>query len=154
MGTREWLYRQMNSLVSLEIMIAVEALRTLITLERTIWGWRGKTVGWRVASIEVLGICHMTAVESRQKSRLHTPHHSHRTIRAVDVGHHGSVHRRKGVRRPGLAGRISEVRLACRTLGGHPSRVVHSKSSAPQGRSRVYGRKSSLVRAQMRWGAI
>lgn len=65
MGTREWLNRQMNSLVTLEIMVAVEALGTLITFERTIWGWRGKPMGWRVASIEVLGICHMTTIKSR-----------------------------------------------------------------------------------------
>lgn len=36
MRTWKWLHGQMNALMSLEIMIPIEALRTLVAFERTV----------------------------------------------------------------------------------------------------------------------
>lgn len=58
-------HRQMDSLVSLQVMIAIETLGTLIALERTIWDGRGKAMGLHVTSIKMMAVRYMPAVETR-----------------------------------------------------------------------------------------
>lgn len=63
---REWLHSQMNPLMTLEIVIAVEALRALVAFEWPIGRRYSHTmVGW-VSAIQVLCAGHMTAVEPGQ----------------------------------------------------------------------------------------
>lgn len=71
MGTRKRLDGQMNPLMTLEIMVAIEALRTLIALERSILGRAaqsrpGTWVMWRRGqgpSVHLLLASEVAAVE-------------------------------------------------------------------------------------------
>lgn len=94
----------MNPLVTLEIVVAIEALRTLVALEWPIGSWHSHTMVWWVGPIQMLCTGQMTAVKPWQKPCLHATHHGHRAIRAVHIRHDRSIHRREGVRRPWLAG--------------------------------------------------
>lgn len=59
-----------------EIMISVEALRTLIALERPVvgWTWLSMSLVRRMASIHMVHARNLSAVEARQNSRLHAAH--------------------------------------------------------------------------------
>lgn len=103
MGARERLYSQMNPFVALEIVISVETLRTLVACEGSVRGWGRDAMRW-VTAVQVLRVGDLTAVESRQQTRLHPTHHGHRGTRAVDVAHDGAIHSGEGIRRPWLAG--------------------------------------------------
>ena len=92
MCTREGLHSQMNPLMTLEVMVAIEALGALITFEWSIGGWTGKMVRCGVRAVEMLGVGDMSTIETRQDPRLHSSHHRHGTVRAVYVGHDRTGH--------------------------------------------------------------
>jgi hypothetical protein len=146
-GARERLHGQVNPLVALQVMIPVEALGALITLEWSIGSWTRHTmVGYRVSSVEMLGVGDVSTIETRQNARLHSAHHRHGTIRAVDVGHDGTRHCGERIRRPMLA-REAQRRLAARTLKRHARARVNSKTSVASNRigAGVDGRESGLM---------
>lgn len=102
------LHRKVNSLMSLQIVVAVKALRTLIALEGSISGsclhWL-----WRLTAIHRLRICCETAVVAWwNHPLLHATDHGYLSVGAVDVCHDGSWHRWQRV---GWVGRTDEVIL-------------------------------------------
>lgn len=144
---RERLHGQVNSLMTLQIMIPVEALGALITLERSVGGWTRHTmVGCWVRSIEMLRVGDVSTIESRQNARLHSSHHRHGTIRAVDIGHDRARHCGERIRRPRLA-REAQWRLAAGTLERHARSGVNSKAAVASDGigARVDGRISGLM---------
>jgi hypothetical protein len=90
MSTREWLHRQVNSLMALEIMIPVEALRALVTLERPIvMRWcRLRLV--RIVVVHVLHVGGMPAVEVHKTGR-ETSHEHWRLTWIRKVGKNGAM---------------------------------------------------------------
>jgi hypothetical protein len=50
-STRKGLHSQMDSLMSLKVMVAVEALRALVAFEWTIWGGRRHAMRWHMATV-------------------------------------------------------------------------------------------------------
>ena len=95
MAARKWFDRKMYPFMSLQVVIPIEALGALITLERTfivrcLWG----------ASIHLLHLRRMTAVEPgdhpRHAAGRHA-HHRHLAIRAVYIGHYRTAHGRERV---------------------------------------------------------
>ena len=74
----------MNALVSLQIVVTVEALRALITLERPIvlWIW----LGLRVVAVHVLHVSCMPTVVCWHHRRRHAPDQSKLTVGVSDVG--------------------------------------------------------------------
>ena len=104
MSARERLDGQVNPLMTLQVMVAVEALGALVAFERSVGGGPRKAgMGHWVRSIQMLRAGDMSTVETGKDARLHASHHRHGTIRAVDIGHDGPGHGGEGVRRPGLA---------------------------------------------------
>ena len=97
MSAREGLDGQMNPLMPLQIMIPVETLRALITLERSIRGRGSKAMRWWMATIEMLCVGNMATIKARQKPWRHAPHNGHRAVRAMNICHHGAVHRRQRI---------------------------------------------------------
>jgi hypothetical protein len=86
MVAREWLHSKVNPFVPLQIMVAVEALRTLITLKRTIM--RGLLLRgicpW--LAVHSLWICGITTVERHgQHIGLHVTQHRHLGARAMHI---------------------------------------------------------------------
>jgi len=77
----------MNALVTLQIMISVETLRALVTLEWTIV--LRLRLGRR-ASVHLQG-CSMAAVETMYESMGHGAYQHGLTVGIVDVGHDGPV---------------------------------------------------------------
>jgi len=147
MSAREGLDSQMNPLMTLQVMIAVEALGALVAFERSVCGGPGKAgVGHWVRSVQMLRAGDVSTVETGKDARLHASHHRHGTIRAVDVGHSGPGHGGKGVRRPGLA-REGQGGLSAGTLERHPRARVDSEAAMPAKRigSGVNGGKAGLV---------
>lgn len=133
--------------MTLQVMVTIEALGALVALERPIGCWARHTmVGRRMGPVEMLRVGNMPTIETRQDTRLHTSHHRHGTIRAVDIGHDGARHRGEGIRRPGLA-REGQRRLATGTLERHARAGVDSKASvAAKGIvACVDGRESGLM---------
>lgn len=94
---REGLDGQMNPLVALQIMVAIEALRTLITLEWSIVSWGLlRCVGPRLAIH--WWICLITAVVCHRKHCIvHVSHHRHLCTGTVDVRHDWSRHSGQGI---------------------------------------------------------
>ena len=70
--------------MSLKIVIAVEALRALITSERSIILWRGLL---RVA-VHLLHLRSVPAVESMYHSVWHWSHHGHVAVGIADIRQH------------------------------------------------------------------
>lgn len=91
-GARERLHRQMNSLVSLQIVISIEALRALVALKRSIGSLSGHSMRGLVGPIEMLSTGDMSTVESREETRLHATHHGHGTVRTMYIGHDRPIH--------------------------------------------------------------
>lgn len=135
----------MDSLVTLEIVIAIEALGTLIALEWPVGGRGRHAMVWWVSAIKVLCTGHVTAVEPRQKPWLHATHHRHRVIGAVNVRHDGTIHRRQGVRRPWLAGKCQR-RLSAGAMCMHPTCGMNAQSRRIHRRATIDGRVAGLVR--------
>lgn len=108
MAAREWLHRQMNTLVALQIVIAIERLRTLITFEWTIVVRHllrmMPAIQW---SGHLLGICHAA----------HSAEESHLTARLVNIRHDRCGKGREIVMWVGGTGRVA---LGC----AHGMRVV------------------------------
>lgn len=110
MRTWKRLHRQMNALMSLQVVIPVEALRALIALERPVVGRPRLVEGvWRMPAVHLLHAGHVATVEARENARLHAAQQRHLAVRTVDVRHDRPVHCRQRIRRPGLA-RIAQVR--------------------------------------------
>lgn len=86
MPARKRLHRQVNPLMPLQIMIAIEALRALVALERPV-------VLRRLLPV------HVPAQLVRWVLQLHVAAADERHLRAgvVDVGHDGAGHGRHGV---------------------------------------------------------
>lgn len=83
----EWLDSQMNTLMSLQIVIAVEGLWALIALERPVVLWRRLLwVSVRRTVIHAVHVCCMSTVESEREARAHgTIDQLHLTIRILHV---------------------------------------------------------------------
>ena len=82
----------------LEIMIPIETLGALITLEGSVglrWSW-----SMRLSTIKVLHAGRMTAVEiwSRGHAVLHAPVKGHMPTWAMDIRHDRAIHRWQRVR--------------------------------------------------------
>lgn len=137
----------MNSLMTLQVMVAVETLWALVALKWSVGCWARKArVGCCVRSVQMLCTGDVPAVETRQDARLHSSHHRHGTIGAVDVGHDGARHGWEGIRRPRLA-MDCQRRLCAGTLERHARARVDSKTAMAAKRigSGVNGRKAGLV---------
>lgn len=92
MSARERFDRKVNTLVPLQIMIAIEALRTLVTLERSIVV--RLRLGRMRRAVHVLEVCCMAAVESSRHHAVWQAAEEHRlTVRIVDVGQHRAMGR-------------------------------------------------------------
>jgi len=87
----------MNPLVALEIVVAVEALRTLVAFERTVCSRGRNTMGWRMGTVEMLRTSNMPTIKTWKQSGLHATHNRHGAIRTVHIRHDRTVHRRKRV---------------------------------------------------------
>ena len=88
---------QVNALMSFEIVISVERLRTLITLERAIIWRRRLAVSLmmrRMTAIHMLHACEVTAGEPRHHAGSHVTHKRHLSIRIMYVRHDRSRHSR------------------------------------------------------------
>jgi len=88
MSTGEWLHCQMDPLMSLQIVITIERLWTLVTFERSV--------------ILLLLLSRMVAVHWRTHLMLrilhaHSPHKRHLISWAMHIGHDRTGHRRKGI---------------------------------------------------------
>lgn len=98
----KWLDGQMDPFMSLEIMVPIETLGTLIALERTLIQW-----GLLRTTVHLLHLCTMATVEARhhvawQAMVGHAAQHGHLTSRAMNVRHDwadhvGAVHRRQRI---------------------------------------------------------
>jgi hypothetical protein len=104
MRTWKRLHRQMYALMSFQVVIPVEALRALITLERPVVG-RPRLVDRvrRVPAVHLLHAGHVATVETGEDAWLHATEQRHLAVWTVYVRHHRPVHRRQRVRRPRLA---------------------------------------------------
>ena len=79
MKTGKRFHGQMDSLVPLQIVISIKALRALVLL----------------VVVHVLRICSVSAIELWHYPMLHIANHGHLTSGTVDVRHDGTLHRRK-----------------------------------------------------------
>lgn len=82
--TGEWLDRQMNALVPLEIVVAVEALRALIAFERSVVLRVWLSLG--MVSIHMLHMRCVATVVCRHHRRRHATNQSKLAVRVADVG--------------------------------------------------------------------
>jgi hypothetical protein len=82
--------------VPLQIVIAIEALRTLIAFERPIVRYWLLMLMLLVV-VHVLGVCRIATVELRHHPMLYIANHRHLVSRTVNVGHDGALHRREGI---------------------------------------------------------
>ena len=90
MPAREWLDRKVYPLVSLQVMISVEALRTLIAFERT---FIMRCLRW--CTIHLLHLGRMATVEPRDypgHATIWHADHGHLTVRVVHIGHDRTTH--------------------------------------------------------------
>ena len=88
MNAREGLDRQVNALVSLQIMIAVEALRALIALERPVILRTGLNLRVSVK----LQVRSVATIETWHHSTRHTPNECHLTVWVADVAKNWTWH--------------------------------------------------------------
>lgn len=90
MPTRKWFHGQMDSFVSLQIMIPVETLRTLVALERAfvMRGWLRTIHLLQLRTVPAVEPCHHTTGKAVGESA----NHGHLATRAVHVGHDGTGH--------------------------------------------------------------
>ncbi len=90
---------KVDAAVSLQVVVPVEALRTLVALERPVVRRARASVHRmrRVSAIHLLHASHMSAVEAWENPRLQRAHYRHLPTRAVDVGHHRSCHCRQRI---------------------------------------------------------
>lgn len=79
---REGLDSQMDPLVSLQVVVSIEALWTLVTLE---WPVVGGRLLMRWVSKEVGYCCGVAAVEAWHHARVHTNQRK-LTVRVLDIG--------------------------------------------------------------------
>lgn len=90
---RERFDGKMDPLVSLQIMISIEALRTLITFERPIMRWCLLRRIRPLLAVHTLRIGGVATVEPHgQHTSLHVAHHGHLCPRTVNVGHDRTRH--------------------------------------------------------------
>lgn len=139
---REGLDGQVDPLMTLQVVIPIEALRTLITFEGAVVGRSGLPVSRMMrgmATIHMLHIRQVATVVPREKARLEIAHERHLPARVVDIGHDGPVHGGKRVRRPRTS--IAQLRwLHGRRLARsrwHPRRVDSQAALCHRGRSRI-----------------
>lgn len=128
MRTGKRLDGQMNPLMPLQIVIPIEALRTLIALEGTIVCW-SRTGSWmrrdrRARGIHVLQTSDLAAVQARQdaRGRGQVSDHGHLAAGIVEIGEDGAVHGRQGIGRPWSVGQGMLV-MRRWTAGGRQSRL-------------------------------
>ena len=83
MATREWLDGQVYPLVSLQVVVTVEALRALIATEWSVVGRVGVTC---LSTVQVLHLCHMAAVERHSHLVRHAADEGELAVGVADVG--------------------------------------------------------------------
>ena len=94
MAAGERLDGKMDPLMPLQIVVPIEALRTLIALERPIVWWRlmlrwVMRVRWRCAVVHVLQVGGMSAVKAKRHAvRQRTVDKLHLTVRILHVREH------------------------------------------------------------------
>ena len=83
---REGLYSKVNPLMSLQVMVSVEALRALVAFERPIMRWWLLRRICSLLAIHALWVCGIATVEAHwQHVCLHVAHHSHLAPGTVHV---------------------------------------------------------------------
>jgi hypothetical protein len=88
MSAREWLHSQMDPLMSLQIVVTIEGLWTLVTFERSVILLL--LLSWMVA-------VHLPTHLMWRILHVHSPHESHLISWAMHIGHDRPSHRRKSV---------------------------------------------------------
>ena len=89
------LHSKVNSLVPLQIVIPVEALRTLIAFEGPVIRYRLMMLLLWVAVVHVLSICSVPTVELWHHPLLHVADHRHLVARTMYIRHDSTLHSRK-----------------------------------------------------------
>lgn len=109
--TIERLDRIMDLLVSLQVVVSVEARQTFLAFERTVIMCTRYAMSWRrrVSTMHLLNAGNVATVKSRDHRRLHAAHHGHLVIWAMDIRHNRSAHRWNGIRWIRLSG-VVEMR--------------------------------------------
>jgi hypothetical protein len=87
-SAREWFHRQMDPLMSLQIVVSIEGLWTLVTFERS--------VILLLLLSRVVGV-HWTSHLMRRILHVDSTHQSHLIAWAMHIGHDRASHRRKRV---------------------------------------------------------
>jgi hypothetical protein len=87
-SAREWFHRQMDPLMSLQIVVSIEGLWTLVTFERS--------VILLLLLSRVVGV-HWTSHLMRRILHIDPTHQSHLIAWAMHIGHDRASHRRKRV---------------------------------------------------------
>ena len=82
MSAGEWLHCQMDSLVSLQVVISVEGLWALIALERTV------VLGLLLVWMAAIHVVHVRWISVH----VHSSYKCHLAARTVDVGHDWPCH--------------------------------------------------------------
>ena len=123
MATGERLNSQMNPLMTLQVVISIEALRALVTLERTVV--RGLLL-LRMVSIHMLHASGVSTVETRHHPMRHSAHQSQLSVRIVDVRQYRSWKRITAKRTLIWKGRLRWRRLQRRD-GALAIRWRHSR---------------------------
>lgn len=95
MRTGKWLHSKVNPLVSLQIVIPIEALRALIAFEGPIIGYRLMMLLLLIVVVHVLGIRSVPTVELWHHALLHVADHRHLVARIMYIRHDGTLHGRK-----------------------------------------------------------
>lgn len=81
-STWERLYSEMNTLMSFQIVIAIEALRTLVAFEGP---FVGRAHLLLLVTIELLKVCGMATVVAVHHARMHAAHKGKVATRVVDI---------------------------------------------------------------------
>ena len=92
-SARERLDCKVYPFMSLQVVIAIEALRTLIAPERAVVLWARLLV---VVSIHLLHVRRVAAVEAGAHAMVHAAHHLHVAVGVVDVRENGPGERVRG----------------------------------------------------------
>ena len=84
MSAREWLDGQVDTLVSFQVVISVEALGALIAFERSVVLWIRLSLG---VAIHLLHMRSMSAVEPLHHRRWHAANERNLAVGVADIGH-------------------------------------------------------------------
>jgi hypothetical protein len=127
MAAREWLDRQVDALVALQIVVPVEALRALVALE-------GPVVLLLLLLLAVVSV-HVLAAHGVAVLHVHAPDERHLAAWLVHVGHDGPRHGREAV--PVVRARVVALRPAHRGVVGRDGRKT---------------RRLGVIGRLLRWG--